>query len=53
MSAETVALQAYTAMMQGKRRIVHGVQNKIGTWFSQIAPRSLVLFTIESVNKSK
>lgn len=51
MSAEVVARQAYQAMNKGKRRVVHGLQNKIGAALSPILPRRAVLSMVASLNQ--
>ncbi len=51
--ADQVAREGYRAMHAGKRMVVHGLKNKLGTLSVRFSPRALVLAIAASLNRSK
>jgi len=51
-TAETVARQAYDAMMAGRPMIVHGLTNKIAAQSLRVSPRAVVRSLVASLNKT-
>jgi len=48
---QSVAMEAYSAMQAGERRIIHGVQNGLGAIAAGILPNSLLLRLVEKIQK--
>lgn len=51
-TAETVARQAYDAMMAGRAMIVHGLTNKIAAQSLRVSPRAVVRSLVANLNKT-
>ena len=51
MKSETVALQAYLAMKAGKRRVVHGMMNRLLALSTHITPNGLLLSVTNNLMK--
>jgi short-subunit dehydrogenase len=51
MKSETVALQAYLAMKAGKRRVVHGIMNRLLALSTHITPNGLLLSVANNLMK--
>lgn len=49
--ASTVAQEAYAAMKQGKRTIIHGFKNKAGVQALRVSPRASVLAIAAMLNR--
>lgn len=49
--AATVAQEAYTAMKQGKRTVIHGFKNKAGVQLLRVGPRASVLAIAAMLNR--
>jgi short-subunit dehydrogenase len=50
-TAESVAKEAYDAMVSGKKMIIHGAKNKMAYQSLRVAPRSVVLAMAAKLNK--
>jgi short-subunit dehydrogenase len=50
-SAERVVDQAYRAMLQGRRRIVHGINNKLTLLMSYLSPMAVALRVASFMNR--
>lgn len=53
MSAEAVAEQAVSACLSGKRRVVHGLMNKIMAWSAAWTPKGILLPVTAGIMSSK
>ena len=53
MSAERVAKIGYRSLMKGKRVVIPGFRNRLGTWFSKYSPRSWVIAFIHWIQESQ
>lgn len=51
--AETVAREAYQAMHQGRRMVVHGLKNRLSVWAQRVAPREMVQRVASRLNRLK
>lgn len=49
--SQTVAREAYAAMMAGKRLAIHGVTNKLGVQALRLGPRAVVLALTARLNR--
>jgi uncharacterized protein len=50
-TAESVAAEAYRAMMKGKPMVVHGAKNKLAVQMLRVGPRKAILAIAASLNR--
>jgi short-subunit dehydrogenase len=51
-SSASVAKEAYRAMMKGRRRVIHGLRNRILAFGGMFAPQSILLAIAARLNRT-
>jgi short-subunit dehydrogenase len=51
--ADTVALEAYRAMLAGKPMVIHGFKNKLANQSLRVSPRAAIRWLVAGLNRSK